>query len=411
MEKESKFSSLGLILVYGYAQTVIESQVFAHARVISEAGIQTDVWVFSLNKKEYLAAEVALPQLQIDHNINIKLFHGVMLEPPFSVYINGLILLWHMWRHDARPLFVHGRTENAAVIAAVARKFRRFTLIWDARGDALSEYIDKMKMFSGKWNVLRVIRRWFSPVEQYCIERRLKMAALQCDGAIFVSEALRRLQGSILPESRTLIVPCLADERLFYYCPELREKMRSQLGYAKEDKIMIYVGSTARWHSIEETVQLFEQSLRAYDNFRGLVITSNSQVFKSMFSSDISSRIDILSVRLTEVNPYLNAADYGILLRKPGIFSQVASPVKFAEYSLAGLTVIVNNTVDQIIKIGGEIGNIAEVRDFVKNPILFKAKLDSRSRIAVLSRSMLGRLAYKAKIISFYTRLFSETQH
>ena len=129
------------------------------------------------------------------------------------------------------PSFIHARTEHATAIAAIAKPIMRFWLVWDARGDTLSE-------FKAATPRLPSIFKWLAPLNTIAISKRLSAANRHCDAAIFVSNALQNLQGRTLPVGRTLVVPCLADESLFYFDPGLRESARQKLHYRDTDIVI-----------------------------------------------------------------------------------------------------------------------------------------------------------------------------
>ena len=106
-------------------------------------------------------------------------------------------------------------------------------------------------------------------------------------------------------------------------------------------------------------------------------------MFKEKFSSDLRDRIFVTSGGLGEMNEYMNAADFGILLRKIDPINKVASPVKFAEYSLAGLVVLATDAVDQVTTIGKSLGNIVSKDEFTDLCKKGKAKEIERNKLAI----------------------------
>lgn len=392
----------GIFLLFeGLPPTIIESQVLTHVRLMGEAGIRIEVWAFAINKKSYSQARDTLPRFLNDYPITIRLFRGVNSWLPFSDFMNALLLLWKLWRCKARPQFVHARTERAATIAIISKKLLHFRLIWDSRGDSISELTVKIHEFNYllKWLV--------GAVQKMKISGRLRLAALNCDAAIFVSEALRSLNNKLIPHKQTLIVPCLSDESEFYYSPEIRKAVRSELGFHEDDQVITYVGSTAPWQCVDETTSLMKRVLETNPAFRVLIVTPDTQTFKSMFPASLKDRVHIVSATLKEINRFLNAADFGMLIRKKNPINWVASPVKFAEYSLAGLTVVTTNAVEQVVKIGGEIGNIIYEDNFLNHEQTTEARLKNRPEIASRAQSLLGRDGYKEKLVCFYNALMA----
>ncbi len=399
MSDSPKFDSSSeiFLMVGGFPKTIIESQVLAHVSNMSEAAVNMEVWSITSTRKEYLEGQEALPAFhKAFPAIKIRLFRGVHLELPFSEWLNALVFLWWMRRLDAKPSFVHARTEYATTIAAIAKRFRNYHLIWDARGDTLSEFREYARR-------MRLRRRWLAPLEMKIISRRLNVANTRSDAAIFVSEELRKLDGQGFPIERTLVVPCLADETLFYFDPHLRETSRAELGYSENDIVIIYVGSTQIWQCVPETIALMTQALRASESIKVLIVSPDRDAFKDAFSMDLRDRVCITSGTLHEMNRYLNAADFGVLLRKSNAINKVASPVKFAEYSLAGLTVVTTDAVEQVREFGRRLANTVEASEFMKDYVQSNVKPTNRLDISVKARAVLGRKSHIDKLVEFYS--------
>ena len=386
------------LLCEGLPPSVIESQVLTHAHSMNKNGICMEVWAFAVTRHAYVEAINSLPRLSNAYSIIIKVFRGVKPALPFSEWLNALLLVWWMWWFNAKPPFIHARTEHAATIAAIVKKFKNYHLIWDARGDTLSEFRETVRNWSRFW-------KWLAPFKERAIANRLKIAASHCDFAFFVSNALRDLQGGSLPTEKTLIMPCLADESLFFYSPELRSDIREKLAYKKEDIVIVYVGSTALWQCIPETVALMKQALRANQAIKALIVTPNKIAFESLFEPELRDRVCITSGRLKEINYYLNAADFGVLIRKLDPINWVASPVKFAEYSLTGLTVITTDAVEQVKEIGQKLGNIINVNDFLNQYVECDISQKNRLAISYKAKDYLGREKY----IKLFTESYNKS--
>jgi hypothetical protein len=392
-------TSSGLFLLYeGLPPTIIESQVLAHARSMNEVGIRMEVWAFAVTSDAYRKALSALPSLVKTYpTIVIRLFRGIKPALPFSEWLNALVLLWRMWQLGVRPSFVHARTEHATAIASIAKRIMKFRLIWDARGDALSEFVETAR------NLPRYMRL-LAPLKMRAISKRIQMSARYCDSAIFVSDALRNLQGSSLSDEKVLIVPCLADESLFYFDQKLREEMRRKLGYSDENIVISYVGSTATWQCVPETIALIEKALRANLACRALIVTPDRAKFENAFDDNLHDRVCITSSSLVEINRYLNAADFGVLLRRPTAINWVASPVKFAEYSLSGLIVVTTDAVKQLKEFGQKLSNTINTSQLMDLYVNKNLKPDGRMELAEKARIDLGRNSHIDKLVRFYNR-------
>lgn len=395
-------SKYGIFLLYeGLPPTIIESQVLAHVRSMNDVGMNMEVWSFAVTRQAYAEGLAALPHLNNSFpSVKIRLFRGVKPALPMSERCNALVLIWWLWWLKARPSFIHARTEHATAIAGLAKRAMQYKLIWDARGDSVSEFQETSKNLRKPW-------RWLAPLKTRALKKRLQSSNRNCDAAIFVSDALRRLQGSELSINRTLVVPCLADDSLFFYSQELREEARKMLGYSASDIVIIYVGSTSIWQCVPETVALMTRALSLNTACKALIITPDRGAFKNAFPINIQARVCIKSGRLSEVNRYLNAADFGVLLRKNNPINWVASPVKFAEYSLTGLIVITSDAIEQVNVIGELIKSTMNADEFIN--VIKNQCSSSINRLTLSSESKkyLSRQYYKNDLLNFYNKIIS----
>ena len=175
------------------------------------------------------------------------------------------------------------------------------------------------------------------------------------------------------------------------------------LGYREKDIVIAYVGSTMIWQCVPETIVLMEQALRANASVKVLIVTPDQDVFEDKFPIDLRDRVCITSGSLHEMNRYLSAADFGVLLRKSNSINKVASPVKFAEYSLAGLTVVTTDAVEQVKEIGQRLGNTVDANEFMRNYVRRNLKPVNRLDVAMKARAALGRKSHIDKLVKFYS--------
>lgn len=380
----------------GLPPSIIESQVLVHVQDMKAQGRVMEVWTFAVTSQSLLQAKNEQLRLSRQYNICIRVFRGVKPGFPLSPWVNSLLFFLAMIRNQVFPSFIHARTEYAAAVAIIVKFFFPVRVIWDARGDSLSEHRlnkEHASLFEYLISQLRLL----------LVKRRLRLAAKHCDLAIFVSEQLLKLQGSTMPAERTIIIPCLADETLFYFSHNIRDVTRNELGYKDGDIVAIYVGSTAPWQCIPATVSLMEKVMRDNLRVKILIITPDRDEFELLFSDDVIGRVLLKTVSLSKVNRYLNAADYGIMLREPNSINFVASPVKFAEYSLTGLTVVTTKAVDQVNVFGSMFGNVISQDQFIIEVNEVAVSEKSRIDISNHAKNILSRGA-RVDIKSIYTR-------
>ncbi len=126
--------------------------------------------------------------------------------------------------------------------------------------------------------------------------------------------------------------PNVAGE-IFQFSPEMRQEMRSKLGFKDEDVIVICsTGGGGRWQ-------------QDYLAIPYLIKAGFKVINLSKFEVDIPGVIT-MTVPFNEMPAMLSAADAAILWRERTMLNISASPSKFSEFAAMGLCVIHNKSVD-----------------------------------------------------------------
>ena len=395
MTKINKIEEKGVFLLYeGLPRTIIESQVIAHVRAMREEGVDIEVWSYCVTEESYVTAQEMLKKLN-NQNIPIKVFRGFRPALPFSEVLNALLLKHHLTKKKSNPSFIRCRTEYSASVAGFLKLVGNFRLVWDCRGDSKEEFFLTKKQWKG-------IKRWLSFVKLYTIRMRLFWASKQADKAIFVSESLKKLHAKRTHSYRSSVIPCVADSTYFYFDSTLRANMRKHLCFTPSDKIVIYSGSLAIWQCFEETVYLIKKLINDNSTFKGILLTPDIDEAQRFLWDCPRERLFRISASLTEVNAYLNAADFGFLLRRPSPINYVASPVKFAEYCLTGLPIIMTSAIEQSYQLGNQFGN-AITYEFEQDLELPKPFTDAeRYQAAERAKRVLSHEAVSDKYLEIY---------
>lgn len=341
----------GLFVVFHeIAPTIFESQIAVHVDEMRAIGVEMEVWVFARDLKSYELSRKRAPALAARHGVIIRVFRGFY----FGLMMADPVNAWRLWlalrKGSFAPCFIHARTDYSAFICGLLRLFFGYELIWDCRGDVIAEQ--------------RLAHADPSPLRRILLSMRIAMMAAQraaarhlCTRAIFVSQSLRSVtlgNGSSVPSE---IIPCVASPQLFYFSPELRNSVRQKLEIAPESRTFIYSGSISFFQCFDESVALFSRVLESDPRAIFLVVTPNHEAAHHALNGIPEQNLRLLSATITDVNGFLNAADFGILLRQNNPVNLVASPVKFAEYCLAGLPIVMTDAVEQSVQIGRELGN------------------------------------------------------
>ena len=369
-----------LVLVEGLAETVIDSAVLEHARDSRDQGVADfTVWAFCWSRGMRRLSQARLARAQALAGCEIRLLRGLRPGLPGSLAFNALRLrLALLWR-GRRPDLIHARDAYATALCAAARP-RGTPLIWDCRGDGVAESAERLA--ARAW-----LPGWMRRLKQRAVERIHARAARACDGLIFVSRELAETCRHAVGDKPSAIIPCAASEGLFYFDPELRARTRAALGYARDQRVFVYCGSLAPYQCFGDVVGQFAAIAAQDERARLLVVTPDVETARRETSGLDRAAVRIVSAALGEVNPYLNAADAAFMTRRTTAANAVASPVKFAEYSLAGLPVIMNEAVRDAWRQAGEIGN----RAALDGARLQVSPTFQREEVARRARLLLGK--------------------
>lgn len=181
------------------------------------------------------------------------------------------------------------------------------------------------------------------------------------------------------------VIPCTFHTKYFKTLPEESQilEKRRLLGFSQQDIIFAFAGSSAQW-----------QSLQLIDDFF-FIQMKNNPLIKILFLlpelpstmrivSEFNQRVFSLWVKESEMQTMLSICDYGLLLREKNITNLVASPVKFAEYLVSGLNVIISEDIGDLSDFVREnkCGTVVSNDNFIPskfNPLSYLEKQKNHS--------------------------------
>ncbi|MCE9638308.1 MAG: hypothetical protein K8T90_21615 [Planctomycetes bacterium] len=116
-----------------------------------------------------------------------------------------------------------------------------------------------------------------------------------------------------------------------------RTKVRAELGVADGALLVIYSGTMAAWQK-PDTSALLVKALESHrPDVRLLFLTPEQDAAKAAVAQTGLKDVLFRSAKGDEVERYLCAADYGLLLRDESLVNLAACPVKFGEYLACGV--------------------------------------------------------------------------
>lgn len=146
--------------------------------------------------------------------------------------------------------------------------------------------------------------------------------------------------------TNNFVIPCTLNQSLPQknFNKEELENARKELGFSKEDLILVYAGSIAMWQSFNLMKDFLIPKLKENLNLKVLFLAfSNENSIK--LKSQFPEQVQIKWFEHHQVQKYLSACDYGILIREQSTTNKVAAPTKFAEYLAAGLPVLISKNL------------------------------------------------------------------
>ncbi|MBW2569814.1 MAG: hypothetical protein BBJ57_01295 [Desulfobacterales bacterium PC51MH44] len=383
------------ILFEGISDTVIDSQVILHARTIREREIADfEIWSFACLDELYKRSVAKINEAQELSGCKVRIFRGVRPSYPFSSVRNAYIFWKKLRKYRPKFEFIHARTDYSTTVCAYLKLLRHFELIWDCRGDSEAEFL-------GRYNhnlPLGVLLKWYQIIN---FRWRTAVASRACQKAIFVSKPLKELKARPFFKKKYAIIPSAASEKMFYFDKKLRKKMRQRLEYDECDKVIIYCGSMASYQCFPETVHLFDLLYQKDEKYKFLIITPQKDSAMNYLQCLPDGSWKIFSAKIIEVNSYLNAADYAVMLRNHNPINVVASPTKFAEYCLTGLPIIMTNSIQDSYNLAKRLGNLCAFGFDDKDNFVLQS-VEDRMSIANTYQKILSKTSVAAAYSDIY---------
>jgi hypothetical protein len=336
-----------VVLFEGLPPTVIDSQVFAHVRLVREVlGIDLAVVAVACTRALFESSQLRLPRAREAAGGDVRLIRGIRPALPGSLAVNRVLLGRELGALG--PLaFLHARADYAAAVTGPWAQRRGVPMLWDCRGDSRAELRERL----GK-RMPAMLRYRLS-----LLDHEFRVAGKTCAGALFVTSHLREAMAAYLKGQPGWIIPCLAPEAEFFFDPVLRTQIRNKLSIAPDEMVYVYSGSLAAYQCFDETVAIFRTALNAGEKARLIVLTPEVDRARMICEDLPPSSLICTSVPHAEVNGYLNAADFGMLLRDSTPVNVVAFPTKFAEYAMTGLRVLLKEAPPACIEVAQDLGN------------------------------------------------------
>ena len=230
-------------------------------------------------------------------------FCPIIFFPLVYIYC-CIVLLLHVYNRNYS--FIHCRNTLSASIAIPISKIFRLQVLCDVRGLYPDEGV-----IIGRWRFGSLSYNFFGLLE--------KITFMYSDHVSAVSPELCNYIRRKVPSAEPLYIPAIVHKQQFYFSPQLRNETREILGVDRSSYCLIYVGTIGAWHTkkniIAAILDFMNQNNVKKESLSIIILSKNTAGLVEDLTK-LAGKVICEIVAPTEVNKFLNAADFGLL---PGL--------------------------------------------------------------------------------------------
>jgi glycosyltransferase involved in cell wall biosynthesis len=196
-----------------------------------------------------------------------------------------------------------------------------------------------------------------------------RCAGAEADHILTVSRPLkdRICSASGTPGDRVSVVPCCVDPGRMARDSSVRTNVRHRLGI--DDRfVLVYSGSLTAYQIPDRVESLVAAIQRRRPSTHLLLLTRDRDGAARWFGRLAENgSMTLVAASYDEVGDYLAAGDAALMLRRDDPVNRVACPVKFAEYIVCGLPVIMTPHIGDLSEYIRNTGH-GELIDLDRSP-------------------------------------------
>jgi glycosyltransferase involved in cell wall biosynthesis len=322
-------------------------QFMSEVRHLLKAGHQVTVITgFNLIKSRALRTRIGTVRREIEEQGGrFEYFNVIGGRFPLVLGVINRLVAGHITRLVKRDNIqvVQAHADSAAHIASRVRSRWNGVFIYDMHGTTLAE---RKEILGDEW----------VETAEYKRLRTQKKHALHaadhifCVSSVFKDYLAREYEIShdkiTITRSGTDISPLVSGAEI----ARLREDLK-----LNDQPVIVYSGGISQWQKIDTILNLFAL-IHAEDAsviFMFLIPGYAAREFDKLLTGTAipGQNLRVLNLPSDQVHYYLSVADFGVLLRDRNMVNFVASPIKLAEYLMAGLNVVVTDQIGDTTQI------------------------------------------------------------
>ena len=352
----------------GMTDPLGQSQVIPYLQGLSSEGYQ--ISLISFEKP----AHYSIYKDAIKESLKRSGIQWVPLK--YHKYPPILSTLFDVWRMNIKAKrlhqekhfsIVHCRSYLSALVGLSMKKKYGTKFLFDMRGFWADERIE-----GGIWNRNNFILNWiygfFKKQEKLFLEEADCTISLTEDGKRVIHEWGHILNNPIPIE----VIPCCADLSLFDRSKVNAQRvtqLRKQLGIAKSDFILLYLGSIGTWYMLDEMLDFFKilSNHKAQARFLFLTKDNPEYILSAASTRGIdSNKLIITSVERKNMPQHMALAHLSVFFIRPVFSKRASSPTKQGELMGMGIPIVCNLGVGDTAKIIQDVEAGAVVADFTE---------------------------------------------
>lgn len=352
----TKFTNLFyLYITDALSETVKDSQVINWLEILGDQNINTNLLVINtitdfLYKRRLMLTKLKFAEGKIKKG---KVYNALILRSKDIIGFSNIFIFFRLLIIFLKPLI---RGKSIVVQTRINRNLRslfflkyflkeRIRVVYDLRGAAAEEYINKMGYINVEDIDDEIIQKRY-----FQILRQMSLMISQSDITVCVSKKLKEYvlsKDNSISENKLEYIPGSADSKTFFFDINIRNEFRERHGVV-EKLVFLYSGNLRLFWQIPDylfkIIGLIQN--RIPNSFFFILTPDNDIVAKYIQKYSLNTEsIYTAFVELDNLNQFLCGADAGLVFRTNVPTNNVASPTKIPEYLLSGLPLVISEGI------------------------------------------------------------------